>query len=213
MSGTLQSGKIMLVLAESPTSAGSQTRIFTIDSDTVQTSLFVTSIAGGSSLSISVRTLTDTGMEKEVITYPNVTAASTELDLKKAATAMGIIKVVAIYTGACSFELRAKGLSSGETSAKIQSASIGKASQLSVDSTAVVLVMAAMSDRNGIIVKNNSTNTYILYLGFSAAEATAGTGYPLGKQEALGIDIGAGAVLWGISGSGTIDVRIIEAGG
>jgi hypothetical protein len=206
----LESGQTILVIGESFVGSSSVTRIFTLDSDTFQTSLFVSSISG--TLDIAISTIAGEGKEKEVITYSNITAPSTELDLKKAATAMGVVKVVATYTGDCSFELRAKGLSSGETSARIQSASTARASKVTVPTPGKVLVDAALSDRKGIIVRNWST-TATLYLGFSPGEASVGQGYPLKPQEALSLDIGAGAVLYaGISGGATVDVRIIEAG-
>lgn len=206
----LESGQTILVIGETFQSSGQVTRIFTLDSDTFQTSLFVSSISG--SLSISISTIAGEGKEKEVITYNNVTAPSTELDLRKAATAMGVVKVTAIYTGPCSFELRAKGLSSGETSARIQSASSARASKVIVPTPGKVLLQAAISDRKGIIVRNWST-TATVYLGFTEDEASLGQGYPLKPQEALSLDIGAGAVLYaGINGGLTADVRIIEAG-
>lgn len=205
----LESGQTILVIGESFVGSSSVTRIFTLDSDTFQTSLFVSSISG--TLNIAISTIAGEGKEKEVITYSNITTPSTELDLKKAATAMGVVKVVATYTGDCSFELRAKGLSSGETSAKIQSANAAKASQIYVSGTPVVIIQAAFSDRKGVIVKNNSTNGN-LYIGFSQVQASSSTGYPLGKGEALSLDVGAGATLWGVGVGGTIDIRIIEAG-
>lgn len=209
--GVLQLGKTLLVFGESTTGAGTQTRIFTLDSDTFQTSLFVSSITG--QLDITIYTVTQEGREKEVISYLGITAPSTELNLKKAATAMGVVRVVAVYTGACSFELRAKGLSLGETSAKIQSANTARASQVIVPTPGKVLLTAALSDRKGVIIRNWSS-TVTLYLGFTLAEANPANGYPLKPQEALAIDIGAGATLYGdIQNAGTVDVRIIEAGG
>ena len=210
-SGVLQTGKTLLVLSESPASAGTQTRIFTLDSDTFQTSLFVSSISG--QLDVTIYTLTQEGREKEVITYSSITAPTTELSLKKAATAMGVVKVVAVYTGACAFELRAKGLSSGETSAKIQSANVARATKVIVPNAGKILLAASLSDRKGIIVRNWSS-TVTVYLGFTQAEANFANGYPLKPQEALSIDLGAGAFLYAdIQNAGTADVRIIEAGG
>lgn len=198
-------------MGESPNAAGSLSRIFTLDSDTFQTSLFVSSISG--SLTITLSTITGEGKEKEVITYSPVTSPSTQLDLKRAATAMGVIKATAVFTGACSFELRAKGLSNGQMSATIQSATTAKASQITVNTTPIILLPAALVDRKGVIIKNNGNGTHILYLGFSGAQASTGTGYPIGKGEALALDVAPGAVLWAVSGNGEIDVRIIEAGG
>lgn len=198
-------------MSEATSGAGTLTRVFTLDSDTFQTSLFVSSISG--SLSITISTITGEGKEKEVITYPAITSPSTQLDLKKAATAMGIIKATAVFTGACTFELKAKGLSSGETSAKIQSANVARATKVIVPNPGKVLLPAALSDRKGIIVRNWST-TITVYLGFSVSEANFANGYPLKPQEALSIDLGAGATLYAdIQNAGTADVRIIEAGG
>ena len=207
----LEQGKTILVMSQTSSGPGTEVRSFSVECDTVQTSLFVSSITG--TLSVVISTITENGQAKEVIEYNDITAVSTSLLIKKAATTMGAIRAVATFSGACSFELRAKGLSSGETSAKIQSATIGKASQLTVGTLPIVLVPAAMTDRSGIIVKNNSNGAATLYLGFSAAEALPAVGYPIGSKEALGLDIGAGAVLWGSSGSHQIDVRLIEAGG
>lgn len=206
----LEAGKTILIMGESPSGAGSLSRVFTLDSDTFQTSLFVSSISG--SLTVVLSTITGEGKEKEVITYSDITEPSTELALKKAATAMGIIKATATFTGACSFELRAKGLSSGETSAKIQSANTARATKVIVPTPGKILLTAALSDRKGVIIRNwSSTNT--VYIGFSISEANPANGYPIKPQEALAIDIGAGAALYGdIQNAGTADVRIIEAG-
>lgn len=206
----LEAGKTILIMGESPSGAGSLSRVFTLDSDTFQTSLFVSSISG--SLTVVLSTITGEGKEKEVITYSDITEPSTELALKKAATAMGIIKATATFTGACSFELRAKGLSSGETSAKIQSANTARATKVIVPTPGKILLTAALSDRKGVILRNWST-TNTVYIGFSISEANPANGYPIKPQEALAIDIGAGAALYGdIQNAGTADVRIIEAG-
>lgn len=209
--GVLLVGKTITVLSESMPSAGSQSRTFTIDSDTFQTSLFVSAISG--TLDVIIYTLTQEGREKEVISYTNITAPSTELSLKKAASAMGVVRVVAIYTGPCTFELRAKGLSGGETSATIQSANTAKASQVTISSTPTVLLSAGLTDRKGVIIRHNGNTGTTLYLGFSAAQASTGIGYPISKGEALALDVASGAVLWAVSGNSVIDVRIIEAGG
>lgn len=206
----LEAGKTILIMGESPSGAGSLSRVFTLDSDTFQTSLFVSSISG--SLTVVLSTITGEGKEKEVITYSDITTPSLELDLKKAATAMGIIKATATFTDACSFELRAKGLSNGETSAKIQSANTARATKVIVPTPGKILLTAALSDRKGVILRNWST-TNTVYIGFSISEANPANGYPIKPQEALAIDIGAGAALYGdIQNAGTADVRIIEAG-
>jgi hypothetical protein len=209
--GVLQPGKMLTIMSDSMLSAGTQSRIFTLDCDTFQTSLFVSSITG--TLNITIYTVTQEGRELSVISYTNITTTSTELSLKKAATAMGVVRVVAVYTGPCTFELRAKGLSSGQTSATIQSANSAKASQITVSSTPTILLPAALTDRKGVIIRHNGNTGTTLYLGFSQAQASTGIGYPISRGEALALDVATGAVLWAVSGTSVIDVRIIEAGG
>ena len=66
----LEAGKVILIMKESTSGAGSLSRVFTLDSDTFQTSLFVSSISG--SLTVTLSTITEEGKEKEVITYSKI---------------------------------------------------------------------------------------------------------------------------------------------
>ena len=84
-------------------------------------------------------------------------------------------------------------------------------SQADVTGTAGVLIASSTTDRSGLVMKNNNT-TGILYFAFTLANATTAIGYPLGPGEAMAMDVAAGQAVYAIASSGTIDVRIIQAG-
>jgi hypothetical protein len=212
LSGTpLTQGKTTIVMSEQPIAAGAVTKSFSLDADSAYISLFVSSIALGASLTLAVRTITEDGKEFPVVTFPTVTSPSVELLIRKAVPALSILKLQATFTGACEFDVRARGIGTGETSVKILGASDGRAAAITATTTPTPLFPTSLADRSGLIVRNNS-NTTILYIGFSIAEATTANGYPLGPQESLGIDLGAGETIYGTAESGSIDVRTIEAG-
>lgn len=207
--GALALGKTETIVSETASIAGSKSVDFTVESDSILISVYAEVVSG--SLSISVYTLTDNGKEVAVINFPVLTAPTSELLLKKAAAVMSRVKVVATYSGATTFEVRARGINAGETSVKLLGSSSGKASQVSVGTTPMPLFPVSLQDRAGLIVKNNS-NSGILYIGYSIGEAVVGNGYPIGAGESLGIDIGSGVIVYARSDVGTLDIRLMESG-
>ncbi len=211
--GPLKAGKMVTVFGPkdggAPAAAGSESKTLPIDADSILVSLWVTSISG--TLDVKVYTYTDTGQEIEAIVLPQATATSTDLLIRKAAAVMSNIRVEATYSDACEFDVRVRGIQAGESSVRILAANEAKASQTNIGTSATLLVPAAFTDRAGFVVKNNNTGAgENLYIGFTALEATASNGYPLGPQEAMGIDVAAGQSVYAI-GSTAIDVRILEA--
>ena len=125
---------------------------------------------------------------------------------------MSRIKIVATYTGDCTFEVRGRGISAGETSVKLLGATTAKASQQNITTAVVLLIPSSLADRGGMVVKNNNTSG-TLYLGFTAAEAILSNGYPIGPKESLGLDVSSGVAVYVRSDVGTVDVRLLEGGG
>lgn len=209
--GPLHAGKTGLVMSECPTAAGSKTVTFTTDADTILVSLYAESVSG--TLDVEVFTVGKDGQELSVISFPQLSAATSEILLKKAATTLDNIKVVATYSDAAKFDIRAKGLGVGELNARLLGASDGRTSQTDIpDTGATLIVPAAFTDRAGMVLKNfNAIGGATLYIGFTAAEATVAAGYPIVAGESLGIDMAAGVAIYGISSSGDTDVRILEA--
>lgn len=205
----LDTGKTITVLSKNESTAGTESQTFTIDSEAVLFSLYVTSVTG--TLNISVHTQADTGKSIKVLDFPAITGPTTDLLLRKIADVMSIVRVDVTWTGACQFELRARGVSGGTTSVKLAGATNAKASQINCPASETVLIPVALTDRSGLAIKNNNT-TGILYVGFSVGESAPATGWPMGPGESLLVDVAAGQAVYG-TGSTTIDVRVLQAGG
>lgn len=209
LAGPIAVGKTMTVFTTNATAAGSDSRDFSIESDSILVSLFVDSVGGD--LDVVVYTMTESGKELEIIRFPTISAPTVELLLKKAAAAMSRIRIEATYTDAATFEVRAKGITAGQTDVKISGAANFQVSQKTISTTAELLIPASLTDREGLVIKNFSGNT--LYIAETLAKAITGTAYPLSPGESLGMDLASGAELYAVADSGTIDVRIAEAGG
>lgn len=197
------------ILQETTVGGGTTVREFSIQSDSVLVSLFVDSVTSGD-LSVVVYTLTDTGKEVDIMSFPTISAPTAELLLKKAAVSMSRVKIVATYTGVCSYEIYGRAISIGEASVRILGAVTGRASATVITTSPAVVVASSLEDRQGLVIKNNNT-TGTLYLGFTLAEATTSNGYPLGPQESIGLDVQSGTAVYGV-GTTTIDLRLLEAG-
>lgn len=210
--GPLPQGKQATIFSRTETVAGSASCELTLDADTLLASLYVTSITAGS-LSVVVETLTDNDKALVIIEFPTLTAPTTELVLQKAAAAMARVRFTATWTGAVTFDVRARGLGLGETNTKLVGASSAVASQKDIDDSAPqVLIPLSLAQRSGLVIRNWSA-AGTLYVGFTAPEANPATGYPIAPKEQIGMDLATGATLYAIADAGTIDVRIVEAGG
>lgn len=200
------------LVSETTVGPGTTTREDNIQSDSLIATLWVNSISSGT-LTVSVYTLTDTGKELLLFSFPVLSAPSASLLLKKAGISMARFIVRATYTGICSYEIYVKATQgAGESSVKIVGAATLKASQITVGTSPTLLVPVSLTDRNGIIIKNWNTNG-ALYVADAAGDDTVGNAYPIAPGEALSVDIASGVAFYGVAASGTVDVRILEAGG
>lgn len=200
------------LIAESVLGAGSTVREGSIQSDSLVATLYVNSISSGD-LTITVYTLTDTGKETTIITFPAVSAPSSNLLIRKAAISLQRFRVVASYTGVCDYEVYIRAIDgAGESSAKILGNTNWRVSQADVTTVPIVLIPAALDDRAGVLVKNWSTVSTV-YIAESLAKADVNIGYPLAPRDALAMDIAAGAAVYAVADAGTADCRITEAGG
>ena len=179
-----------------------------VEADTVLVSVFVEAISSGT-IDIKVYTYAEVGKELEIISFPTITAPTTALLIEKAAVSLTNIRIEAVATGDVTLDIRAKGLTLGESSTRILSATAAEAFSKTVTTTAGVLVPSSNTDRQGLIVKNFGTGT--LYIGYELAEAVSTEGYPIGAGESIGIDIASGVTVYAIADA-TTDVRIMQAG-
>lgn len=205
-------GKTIRITSETQSLAGTKAWTFTTDADAVLVSLYVQSTSGD--LDVSVYTQTEEGRDLLIASFPTVSAPTMNLLLKKGAQVINQIKIVATWTDAVIYEIYARGVSASESSVKILGSSDASASQQSIPAVATLIIPAAITDRAGLILKNNNgVAGASLYIGFTSAEANLATGYPITAQESLGMDLSSGVEVWGISSAGTTDVRILQAGG
>jgi hypothetical protein len=198
-----------MVASESPQTAGTISKQFTLDADNLLFSLWVSSISG--TLLVEILTLTEEGKEVLVTSFPIVSAPTPSLLREKAADILSIVRVRITYTGACTYEIRARGISSTQSSVRLVGSSSGTAYQVTVSTDAQTLLIPSTTDRQSVTILNNNQTTGILYLGFTEEEASPADGFPLRPLQPMSIDLSAGATVWAV-GTEDIDVRIIEAG-
>lgn len=207
----LPAGKTAPLLRKDVAETGSWEIRFQLDAETILISLWVGSLSSGS-FDVSVYTATgpDSGEEALIMAFPSLIGPSGELLLRKAAVSLSTVIVRITATGPATFDIRAKGLSSGAASTRIEGAATWTVGQVSVTTVPAEIVPASLVDRSGLVIKNFSTN--FLYIAENAAKATSVIGYPLGAGESLAFDLQAGQSIWGAAGAGTIDVRSSQLG-
>lgn len=207
----LDLGKELQIANESVTAAGSMEYEFSIDAESVLVSLFVN--ATGGDVDVQVFTEGASGNDVEVITFPTISSPTSELLLRKAAAVLRKVRIRVTYTGTATFEIRARGVSAGAASVAIEGSANFAVSQTDITTTASTLIPASLTDRRGILVRNNSTGSQILYLAETLAKATTAVGYPIPNGGNITIDLQAGAEIYAVADAGSIDVRIVEVGG
>lgn len=80
---------------------------------------------------------------------------------------------------------------------------------MSVGTTATALPSSALANRRSVQVFNNAASGgTTLYVGHSGVTTSSGT--PVPAQSAVAFNLGPGVSLYGIVGSGTVDVRVLE---
>lgn len=206
----LSSGKIATLVRVDSAPPNIWESFLTIESDSVLVSVFVSSLAAGS-LNVEVLTETESGREVQIIQFPEITGPTSELLLRKAAISLSSVRVRAVTTGTCTFEIRARAIAAGSASVKIESATSWSVTQTSVTTTPAGLLGVSLNDRSGILVKNYQGGG-VLFIAESLAKIGSGDSYPLQTGESLAMDLAAGQDVYAVASSGSIDVRIIEAG-
>jgi hypothetical protein len=200
------------VIEELTSGPGTKSVHGSVQSDSLLVSLYVSQVTSGT-LSVTIYTLIDEGKEVPVITFPNITAPTAQLLLRKSAVVMQRFRVAVTYSGACEYSVYVRAIEgAGESTTKILGNSDWSVAQATVGTTAVQLVPSSLTDRNGVVIKNWS-ETQTLYLANSLALCTSGVGYPLAPRDGFALDIAAGASIWAIASAPGADVRIAQSGG
>lgn len=208
-STALATGKSVTVFDEAPTAAGSLSRQFAVESESVLVSLWVSSTVGDVNVVVATKAGSNDTESVDVITFPTISAPTTDLLLKKAAIVMGYVTVTVTFSGACDFVVKARGISVGEASVKLlgQNAAINYTTN--VTNVTAPIIPAALADRAGIALHNTST-TQIVYMGFHTPLTDAD--WEIAPGEKLGLDVAAGVAVYGLVGAGTVVVKVLEMG-
>lgn len=206
----LKVGKEVVLLEGSLSGTGTKETLISLDADTILISVQASVVTG--TLKVDAYTEGTDGVRTNIISFPELTAPTTDLVLRKAAATMQKVYLVVTYSGDSTFHIRGRGTSTGAASFKILGNNDLQMSQMDVTTSAAPLVSAALTDRASVAIKNYST-TLTIFLGGTAAEATPANGWPVGPQEGYVVDVAAGQEIYAVTTSGTADVRISETGG
>lgn len=199
------------LIDETTSAAGTTSKEGSIQSDALLVTLWVDSVTSGS-LSVKVYTLTDTGKEAELISFPVISAPTTSLLLKKSGVSMQRFRVEATYTGSCQYEVYVRAIdSAGESNVRLLGSANLETDTATVTTTAAVLIPAALEDRNGVSILNYS-GAGILFISEDITKLPA-RAWPVPSGGGWSLDIASGVTIYAVSSSGSLDVRIAQSGG
>lgn len=204
----LEQGRTLTVISETVSGSAITSKTIATICDGATISLFVSSIVGN--LTIRVLTETADGKDYELFSFPVVTEASTALTLKTAAPTMGIIRVEAIYNGNVTYEVHARGLSSGEVSARVVSPVSARTGKAIINTMPSVLLSSTNTNRSAILLRNMS-GIGTVFIGFTLAQTTYGSGFPVYPGESFMLNIAGGQTVYAIGTTADLDVRYVEA--
>lgn len=198
------------LLIECPTAASTKEKSIAVESSGVLLSLYVESITG--TLDVNVYTHTKKGHEKLIDTFPQISAPTTELLLRKQVEVHDHLRVEVITSGAAKYDLRAKGVEASLASVQVQGADAWNVQNATV-TTRQLLIAADLEDRNGLQIRNaNFSGVEILRVAETETKLIDGIYASVLPGEALQPDIRAGSEIWAESDGAAIRVEIVEIG-
>lgn len=208
-SATVNAGKTLSLIDETLEGSGTTEIRLTVDADTVLLSLFVRSIASGT-LNVVAETYTTAGEAAEIISFPQITAPTSELLLRQAAASMGNVTLRITHTDDVELQIVAKGTS--QIPSLDGSASKGRVTKVSIPvGTPTKLVAASLENRSGILIRNYNPSRGTLYIAFSEANADTDA-FPIDPSDSLALDVDANVEIWGVAEDQAVDTRIAEIG-
>ncbi len=192
--------------------SGSSQRDFAIQSDAVLLTLYAGGVSGTLSVIVYAIGPNGTVLSPALVTFPALSSPTSQLLIERSGVVPGALRVVATYTGACDFEVNARAVFAGTSDTKILGSVNWEVSQVTVGTSPVLLIPSALTDRQGLLVKNWSTSQ-TLYIGETSSKATSATGYPLAPRDAIAMDVASGSQVYAVSDAPGADARIVQAGG
>jgi hypothetical protein len=198
------------LLNEQPVTAGSVSRDINLQSDAILVTLFATSVTG--TLDLDVYATAEDGQEALLFSFPQLSAATTNLLLRRSSVATSRIRIAVSYSDACVYNVHVRAVNSGSSDTRILGSESFEVSQITIGTTPVVLIPSALNDRSGLVIKNWSS-TQTLYIAETSGKASASVGYPLAPKDALAMDVAAGVTIYAVSDAPGADVRLAQVGG
>lgn len=208
----LNNGTQERYISETTLGAGTTVVEGSTKSDSILVSLFVASIVSGN-LTLVITTLTDENEEVAIITYPNISSGTTNLLLRKSAVTFQRFKITATYDDVCTYKVYVRAVDgAGAASATISGSTAFTTSKTLVgSSTPTILIPFSLDDRNGMSILNTSPST-LMWISEDSLKLPL-EAYPIYPGQSFALDVSAGVVIYAIADSGTIDIRIAQAGG
>jgi len=200
------------ILNVAASGAGTTSRDFSIQSDAVLLTLYAGSVSGALDVVVYAVGPLGTVLSPALVTFATQTGPTPQLLIERSGVIPGALRVVATYNGACEFEVNARAVFAGTSDTRILGSTNWEVSQVTVGTSPVLLIPAALTDRQGLLVKNWSS-TQTIYVGESAAKAAASVGYPLAPRDAIAMDVASGSQVYAVSDAAGADARIVQAGG
>lgn len=108
-------GKTFPVLTNQPVAAGTDVHKFGVDSDGILISVDVFAVTG--TVTVSVDTIGNDDSVRNVISFPGINSPTAEPEIRTAVNILSTIRVTVTYTGACNYQVRARGISRGAAGA------------------------------------------------------------------------------------------------
>lgn len=198
-------------ISETTPGAGSTIVEGSTRTDSILVSLWVGNVTSGQ-LVLTVYTLTDGGKETAIVNFPAVTSGTTDILLRKAAVSLQRFRVEATYDDITTYEVYVRAVTgSGEANATISGSTSFSTQKTLVGSTPTILIPFSLDDRNGMSILNTSPST-LMWISESSAKLPL-EAYPIYPGQSFALDVSAGVVIYAQADSGTIDIRIAQAGG
>lgn len=209
-------GVQLSVLRRDESVAGTADVSFDVQSDSLLTTLFAEVLVG--TLFVQVFALTQGGPadstpahEVPLYSFPVLSAPTANLLIQKAAATTSRVRVKAIWTGACKFEVQARAINGGTSETSVVSANEVSVEQKLINAgPAQVLIPASLIDNIGFQMRNWSANGAIVYVAETQAKATPALGWPCAPGDVLSISVRGGQTWYASSNINGADIRILE---
>jgi len=209
----LEEFRLCTLLSESTTGASQESKSISVRSEAVLLSLYVEEVTGTLDVNVYTWTKENPYEEKLIDSFPQITAPTGELVIRKQIEVMDHIRVEVITSDAAKYNVKAKGVRAGISSVSIQGAGSWQVTNDTVTSTPTLIISGGLAGRTGLLVKNANYNTGdILQVAESEAKLLAGIYYSVAPGAEVQPDVDAGNEVWMQSDGNPIRIEIIEVG-